>query len=258
VSRSNPNSNALNPAVRWHEWNGEKGTVRYYDKDAKQNADVPLPFTFLLLDELATVKGWHDLSDSGIYANEVRDTRTDILVVKAFKGGTLAEGIYKDIKDRVNSVGGQFVANCYVGFKNGAEGLHIGSLRFKGAALGAWMEFRKQHRRDLYDKAVDITGYTEGKKGRIVFRVPTFSLRDVSVKTNDIARALDIELQDFLTAYFSRRTADQTETPAPSADGAGDSYPDSAQGEPLTDDDIPFGWLMPLVLPALGLMGWMA
>lgn len=28
--------------------------------------------------------------------------------------------------------------------------------------------------------------------------------------------------------------------------------------EPITDDDIPFAWLMPLVLPALGLIGWMA
>ena len=84
MSRSNPSVNAPNPAARWYEWNGETGTVRYYDKEAKKNIDVPLPFTFLLLDELACVKGWHDPSQSGIYSNEVRDTTKDKLLVKAF------------------------------------------------------------------------------------------------------------------------------------------------------------------------------
>jgi len=238
MSRSNPNVNAPNPAVRWFEWNGEHGVVRYYDKTEKQNVQMPMPFQFLLLDELASVRGWHDASDSGIYSNEVRDTRTDLLVVKSFKGGTLAEGLYKDIKDRVNSLGGQFVANCYIGFKQNG-GLEIGSLRFKGAALGAWMECRKAHRGDLYESAVDITGYTEGKKGRIVFRVPIFDLRAVSAETNARALALDAMLQDWLTSYFNRRTNDQTEPQA----APDENYSESAEDEPvpsLTDEDIPF------------------
>lgn len=240
MSRSNPHVNDPNPAVRWFEWNGEHGKVRYYDKDADQNVDVPLPFKFLLLDELASVRGWHDASDSGIYSNEVRDTRTDILVVKAFKGGSLAEGIYRDIKDRVNAIGGQFVANCYIAFKQDA-GLAIGSLRFKGSALNAWVEFRKAHRSDLYNRAIDITGFSEGKKGRIVYRVPTFETRDISDATNSAALALDQEFQAWLKGYFGRRTNDQSEAP----DNSGDSYPDPTQGEPdrsapLTDEDIPF------------------
>lgn len=36
---------------------------------------------------------------------------------------------------------------------------------------------------------------------------------------------------------------------------AGHDEPDQS---PITDDDIPFTWLMPLVLPALGLMGMLA
>lgn len=239
MSRSNPHVDAPNPATRWFEWNGEHGTVRYYDKDSKKNVDVALPFTFLLLDELASVRGWHDASESGIYSNEVKDTRTDILVVKAFKGGTLAEGLYKDIKDRVNTVGGQFVANCYIAFKHGA-GLVIGSLRFKGAALGSWMEFRKANRSALYSKAIDITGFVEGKKGKVVFRIPVFSPREVSSETHHIAVALDAELQGFLTAYFSRRTADRT-TSAPEAEPSwerGDGHDEV--GTVVTADEIPF------------------
>lgn len=240
MSRSNPHVNAPNPSQRWFEWNGEHGTVRYYDKDAEKNIDVPLPVVFLLLDELASVRGWHDASDSGIYSNEVKDTRTDVLVVKSFKGGTLAEGLYKDIKDRVNAAGGNFTANCYIAFKNDGE-LQIGSLRFKGAALGSWMEFRKAHRSALYNKAIAITGYTEGKKGKVTFRMPTFETRDVSDDTNAIAVDLDRELQAWMSEYFSRRTGDQV----PSAVDTGDSFPDGTQGEPdvsqpLTDEDIPF------------------
>jgi hypothetical protein len=257
MSRSNPNVNAPNPAVRWFEWNGEHGVVRYYDKDAKQNIDVPLPFTLLVLDELASVRGWHDASESGIYSNEVRDTTRDVMIVKSFKGGTLAEGLYKGIKDRINAVGGQFVANCYVAVKL-ESGLSLCSMRFKGSALGAWMEFRKANRSALYSKAVRITGYTEGKKGRITFRVPAFELKDVSDETNDAAVRLDRELQAYLEGYLQRKTSDQAaDAPEPGSDVSDTDAGQRSHGEPLTDDDIPFSWLLPLALPALAAAGLM-
>jgi hypothetical protein len=240
MSRSKPTGNTPNPAVRWFEWNGEHGTVRYYDKDAKQNVDVPLPFTFLLLDELGSVRGWDDTSGSGIYSNEVRDTRTDILVVKAFKGGTLAEGLYRDIKDKMHTRGGKFVAGCYIAFKQGAD-LAIGSLRLSGAALGSWMEFRKLHRGDIYNAAVNITGFTEGKKGRIVFRMPTFSVKDVSADTQNIAIALDAQLQTWLDEYLGRTTQERAESAPAEADASwerGDGVDEV--GNVITADDIPF------------------
>lgn len=253
MSRSNPTEHQPNPAVRWFEWNGEQGIVRYYDKDAKKNVDVGADFTFLLLDELGSVRGWHDASESGIYSNEVRDTREDVLVVKSFKGGILAEGLYKDIKDRVNTVGGAFVANCYIAFKNG-NGLEIGSIRFKGAALGAWMEFRKAHRAELYKKAIRIKGYTEGKKGKVVFRTPNLSVKDISPESNDQAVALDTELQSFLTAYFARTKRDQVEAPPherPVEGGfAEGGFEDETPPRDLDVDDIPFAWMVPFLLPA--------
>lgn len=239
MSRSNPNENSNpNPAVRWFEWNGEAGTVRYYDKDAKKNIDVGADFTFLLLDQLGSVRGWHEASESGIYSNEVKDTRQDVLIVKAFKvkGVSLAEGLYKDIKDRVNTVGGQFVTNCYIAFKHDG-GLSIGSLRFKGATLGAWMEFCKEHRADLFKKAVRINGFTEGKKGRIVYRVPAFQCVDISEETNKIATGLDHALQEFLKSYLKKNTLDQADSTAPHLR---DEDVDLESSVPLTDSEIPF------------------
>lgn len=236
MSRSRPNENgAPNPAIRWFEWNGESGAIRYYDKDAKANINVPLPFTFMLLDQLGSVRGWHEASQSGIYSNEVKDTRQDVLVVKAFKAGTLAEGHYRSIKDRVNALGGAFVANCYIAFKSFDGTLVIGSLRFKGAALGTWMEFSKRHRAELYQKAITISGFTEGKKGRIVYRMPTFQIAALSDETQAAATALDDTLQTFLDSYLSKNKQDQAEFAA-----TDEPEPELDHSAPVSVDDIPF------------------
>jgi hypothetical protein len=232
MSRSNPNANAPNPATRWFEWSGETGSVRYFDKELKENIICPLPFTFLLLDELSSVRGWHEASKSGITSNQVRDTREELLVVRAFKAGTLAEGLYKDIKDRAARVGGKFVTNCYLGFKQG-EKLAMGCLQFKGAALGAWMEFRKEHRRELFEQAVVITGSTEGKKGRIVYKMPAFKLTTLTPATNQQALDLDKQLQAYLTEYLSRTTHDRVD--APTSDAPDEEPEDNT---PVPDDDL--------------------
>ena len=205
MSRSNPNTGSSNPSTRWHEWAGgsDGGFLTYYDKEKKENVNVTLPFTFILLDETATVKGWHESSESGIYANEVRDTRQEVLVVRAFKGGELASGHYAAIRDRVGSMGGHFVANLYIAYRNGNE-LAIGALQFKGAALKDWMEFRKASRNDIYAKAITINGYADGKKGSVKYRTPKFALSPISDASNAKAIELDKELQAYLSAYFAR------------------------------------------------------
>lgn len=246
MSRSNPNENSNpNPAARWFEWGGGTGVVRYYDKDAKENVDVGADFAFVLLDQLGSVRGWHKASQSGIYSNEVKDTRQDAMVVKAFKGGTLAEGIYKDIKDRVNAEGGKFHANLYIAFKNDEGVLTIGSLRLKGAALGAWMEFAKANRADLYKKGIKIDGFTEGEHGRVTFRVPTFKLVNLSEASNTAATALDVTLQDFLKNYLKKNTTERAAASAPHVSDedvalGGSSDVDERDYGGDDSDDIPF------------------
>lgn len=221
------------------EWNGEQGVLRYYDKTTEKNVTMEDGFTFLLLDQLATVKGWHDASDSGIFSNEVRDTKSETLVVKAFKANAiLAEGFYAQIKDRVAALGGSYVANCYVAFKTDGE-LKIGSVQFKGAALNAWVDFRQEHKADLFKKAIQIKGYTEGKKGRIVFRTPVFHLKDISQETNDAATALDRELQAYLASYFKKpKTSQAREATTPYETEPMDLPPTAPPEEDA--DSVPF------------------
>jgi hypothetical protein len=264
MSRSNPNDAARNPATRWFQFASgtDGGFVRYYDKEAEKN--VPLgdstngsKFVFLLLDELATVGGWHDPSESAIFANEVRDARQDALVVKSFKGGELVSGLYTSIKDRIAALGGHFVASCYIAYKDG-DTLKLGNIRFKGAALSAWMDFKKQcptKKNDagksikaLYVDAVKIEGFEQQKKGGTTFRVPKFGLAQVSTETNTQAIALDAELQAYLADYLKRP---RTEAAAATAKtdarkGHFDDMPDDIpwQTEPGTvpglGQEIPF------------------
>jgi hypothetical protein len=253
VSRSNPTDGISNPSRRWFEYAGgsDGGVVRYYDKEAKADVIVGETFQFILLDELATVKGWHDASDSGIFANEVRDTKQDTLVVRSFKGGELASGVYSSIRDRIGNLGGHFHSSCYIAFKGEDGKLAIGNIGFKGAALSSWMEFKKtcgtkkvgdKSVRAYYVDAIKITGYVEGTKGRVTYRVPKFELHALGEESQRQAVALDGELQSFLSEYFKRPRTEQSSA----AKDAGAATPEpsaSPRREPepaFVDDDIPF------------------
>jgi hypothetical protein len=243
MSRSNPTDGARNPSTRWFEWAGgsDGGFVRYYDKENKKHVPVD-GFTFLLLDELSTVKGWHEASESAIFANEVRDTRQEVFVVRAFKGGELASGIYTSIRDRIVALGGHYCVSLYLGYKDGDE-LKIGNLNLKGAAAGAWMEFKRnsgtkkdasgKSARAYFVDAVRIAGYDQQKKGGTTYRVPKFVLAPVAEATNKQAVALDTELQAFLADYFKRPKA---ETPAPSTAGQEATQRNSSSFDDMPDD----------------------
>jgi hypothetical protein len=243
MSRSNPTDQGTHPCSRWHEWDGSVGVVRYYDKQTNKDIPISGDFVFILLDQLSVIKGWHDASNSGITSNEVRDTTTDPFVVRAFSSGVLASGIYQAIREKIISVGGHFTTNCYIAYKDGAV-LSIGSLQLKGAALNAWVEFKKKHRAELYTKAIKISGYEEGKKGKITFRMPKFSVVDISPDTNEKALALDTTLQLYLDRYLSKPKQEQAEAvPAPSSKQVEDERPPEvleAAAEQSSEDDVPF------------------
>ena len=251
MSRSNPNDNSPNPATRWHNWNGGSGIVEYYDKEAKETVEVGDKFTFILLDQLSVVKGWHDTSDSGITSNEVKDTKAETMVVKAFKGGILAEGLYANIRDRIKAVGGHFTSNLYIVYRDENKKAQLGCIQFKGAALNAWVDFCKAHRLQIWRQAISIVGATEAKKGKITYHVPKFALKELSDETNKDATRIDAEiLQPYLKSYFARTRTQQIEAPAAAAPVPGESEPPLA--EPDTDhgstasqpdpieDDCPF------------------
>jgi len=235
MSRSRPQEhNNTNPATRRFEWDGANGHLRYYDKATEKNVIVPPGFTFILLDRLQGIGGYNDASKSGIWSNEIRDTRTDTLLVKSFKGGIIAEGLYADIKARVTakSVGGQFIVNAYIAFKGDDGTLALGAIRFKGASLGGWMDFEQDHRADLYAGAIKFSGVVAGKKGSIEFKSPTFAVAMISPETDAQAFALDQVLQAYLDGYFNKPHAAQANGSSAHEAGATDGSAGDQDGDP--------------------------
>jgi hypothetical protein len=247
-----------NPASRRFEWKGKAGALQYYDKQKQENVPVKLPFTFILLDRTATVTGYNKKAKTGIYANEVRDTRSDPFVVKMFQGGIVAQGVWADIKDKVTSraMGGCFALNCYMAFKDG-EDLKIGVIKMSGCALGPWFEFEKEHRKlvespsggdkvqEIYAKAIVMKKGEANDAGEIAFVPPVFSVAAIAEETNTAALELDGQLQSYLTGYFGKPHSERVaghEAERPQADAGGDGrQEDAPENTPEPEDsDMPF------------------
>lgn len=201
MSRSN-NTDLVNPADRFLDWKGGDGVLEYYDKDAEERVQVPLPFKFLVLDRVAQVGGGTGRGNDyqGFWSNAVRDTRKEPFIVRS-KQGVYAEGLWKDIKDQHTA----FITGLYIAY-HGENGLTIGYLKLKGAANSSWIDFTNKHQRDIYKGVFSITGKELDDSGPVKFYRPTFAWSDkVSEETNDEALALDEQiLQPYLMAYFSR------------------------------------------------------
>lgn len=188
-----------NPSKYFLEWKSDKGNFEYYDKETEQKIDVNLPFKFLTLKEMHTVKGWSDSSESAIWSNEVKYIGTEELKVRSFKGGEIATGLYKDIKNRVKDFGGHYVKSIYIMTEDG----EIWNLQLKGSAVQQWGDFTQKTKSRLGDEWVEVTGADQRKKGSIKYSVPIFtfntSLSEDEGEQADLAYAtLETYIKDYL------------------------------------------------------------
>lgn len=199
MSRSNPT--LQNPAHRFFEWNGATGDVYYYDKEVKKQFIIPKPFEFLVLDELSTITGFNDDSQSGYWSNEVRNISKDELRVGLFKKGIQYVGLYMN-DQRIKQVppDANYTKSVYIAFKENGEWM-LGNIKFAGAALRAWIEFTKHNK--VQNGKTLITGFTEGKKGIVKFAIPTFEYTSSDKDEDEIAILLDKALQMYLSQYLA-------------------------------------------------------
>ena len=190
------------PATMYLEWSSNDKCFKYWNNDDKENVLVQLPFTFLVLKEMHTVKGWHDKSQSGIYANEVKNISSEVIEVKSFKGGLLAKGIYKEIKEIINNVGGNYVKSIYAMTKDG----EIINIALKGAAVQEWGEAFNKGRSRMADEWVTVAAADDRKKGSVKYSVPLFAFdKSLSTKENDLADLAYNKLEASLSNRDTRK-----------------------------------------------------
>ena len=188
-----------NPSTKFLDWKSNDKCFEYYDKEKQEKVSVPLPFKFLVLDELHTIKGWNDASSSGIFSNEVKFISKEVMTVKPFKGNEIAKGLYKDIKEKIVSAGGHYVKSIYIMLEDGS----LANLQLKGSAVQKWGEFTQKTRNRLPDEWVQVTKAIEGKKGAVKFFTPDFSF-ERSITEDEAMQADEAFniLETYLKAYL--------------------------------------------------------
>lgn len=223
-----------NPAKYFLEWKSDEKTFQYYDKEKKEKVNMKLPFKFLTLKEMHTVKGWNDSSESAIYSNEVKYIGSDPLSVKSFKGGELANGLYKDIRTHIKDCGGHYVKSIYFMTEDG----DIYNFQLKGSAVQAWGDFTKKTRIRLADEWVEVVGADERKKGTIKYTVPVFEYNqslceEDGEKADEVYHILDMYMNTYLAGKAVK--VESNELDKPHAELSGYDTDDN-----LEPDDLPF------------------
>ncbi len=233
MSRQDQFKTKTNPAEVSIEWGGAKddGHFRYYDKETKQNVEIP-SIRFAVLGERSCVRGWLEDKKSNAYSNEVASTKNQILTVKYFADGKpreLCSGKYDEIKDQLAAQGIKYNKVVYIIVLSGCDQIQEGTIAkmfLKGAAFSAWIDFK-----DKKD-AVIVSGSKEGKKGAVRYMMPVFERGDLD----------EMEIEEAELAYEQVNSYFST---APHTTEHSDAVPHEvidAQEDlvPADDSEIPF------------------
>lgn len=220
-----------NPSKYFLEWKGEKKAFQYYDKEASEKKLIELPFRFLFLKAMHTVKGWSNASESGIYSNEVQFIGEQELNVRSFKGGEIAKGLWNDIKGRVVDFGGHYTQSIYAMLEDGT----LVNINLKGGSVSAWYEFKKNNFQRMQDEWIIIEDVEEKKNGAVKYNVPQFKFK-VSLTDDEDKKAEEVysTLKLYMDSYLSAKEiseANNEEVPAEP------QQPVSVMDE---EDDLPF------------------
>jgi len=212
-----------NPATKFISWKSNDKCFSYFDKaiaeslkgasddeiKEKANVKIALPFRFLVLEELASVKGWSDALTGNIVSNEVKFISKEIMTAKCYhknaKGERatteIAKGLYKDIKDRVNTAGAKYHKSVYVMLEDGS----LANIQLKGACVGKWGEFSQKARNRFPDEFVICEKAIDGKKGAVKFTTPEFKFeRSLTEQEASMADDAFEILESFLKTYLAK------------------------------------------------------
>jgi hypothetical protein len=203
MSRSNPT--LTNLAAHFFEWKGGEGKLQWYNKETEQNVPVKLPFEFMVLDELATIKGYNKAMQQGFWSNEVRNISKDTIYVRT-KNGPFEAGIYNNLT-QTRSKGGKYAKSIYIAHKGEGGAWMIGNIQATGSALSAWIEFSKTHAVETGKITMKRGAKAESPVGE--FYPPEFSWSKITDEEDAEAVKLDKELQIYLSQYLAQPKGDE-------------------------------------------------
>jgi len=210
MSLSDPRT--VNPAVKFIEYKSDIGEFQYYDKETKQNVQLEMPLYFVVLDQLSAIKGFNQSLKVGIYSNEVRYIKDEVLNVRSFKGGVNIVGKYQDIKDAALREGGKYCKSVYAMLiKNKGEyelvNFQLHGASFSGAgdnSISGWVNLKA----NTEQYGIVVKEVEHGKIGAVEFTSPVFEISWKLTDKPDILQAateMDKALQKYLKSYLSKQ-----------------------------------------------------
>lgn len=226
-----PERKNINPAKKFLEWRSNDKCFSYYDKDKKEDVMVELPLQFVILEHYHTVKGWDDDSESGIFANEVWSIGTEEVNVRSFKGGNIAKGIYKDIRERIRGAGGHYARSIYAVTPD----LEIVNISLKGSGVASYSSFMNDFGDHNFTKNwIKVTGAKEEKKGSVKYSTPIFEV-GAEIKNVEAIRPFAQELQEYILSYLEPASSKRPASVV-------DKYNKAKEDAEVIDDteDMPF------------------
>jgi len=113
------------------------------------------------------------------------------------------------IKEKLAPKGLKYVQSVYVAIKEEGKGLVIANLQLTGSALGPFINFCDGKK--VTEIGVTVKSANPMKKGATKYFEPVYEVMPVSEATNKVAAELDVELQEYLTAYFAKTGTAQPE-----------------------------------------------
>lgn len=212
MSLSNPTT-TTNPASKFIEWKGGEGKFSFYNKETKENVDMPKEMYIIVLDQLVTITGFSEPDNSGIWSNEVKYSTTEELIVKT-KSGEIAKGFYKDIKDKIKVSGGNFAKSVYacliIPQEDGQKPkLELVNFKFAGSSLSPWIDVKATDDGSVIKLS---TNDVELKKGASKYFAPNIQKLTPRQDILELAVSLDRDLQKYLTNKNSNILVEQEAT----------------------------------------------
>lgn len=202
INHAQQTTTSNNPTTKYLEWKSNDKSFSFYNKEAGAKEEVKLPLKFAFLQHYHTVKGFSDASNSGIYANEVFWIGSEEMTVRSFKGGVIAEGLYKDIKPKIVNAGGKYHRSVYVMMEDGT----IANFSFKGAVVKEWSDFFGENENLLDNQWVEISESRDEKKGSVKYTVPVFKMgKPIGNELSKKAQERADELGDYLKEKSSAK-----------------------------------------------------
>jgi hypothetical protein len=213
-----------NPATKFIQWKNKKEekvkegtktvlkTVRetgwyYYDKASEENIQLQFPITFIWLESMAGVTGYDEKKETGIWSNEVRNSKKDKFVVKA-GNETIAEGNWDTVKEE--TAGLAKFANIVYGLVHNNDGdFEVCRFKMAGSALSSWINFQNNAKNRSH--SIVCTGFEEvSMKTGGTYDAPTFKYVEApSHLLEEADKVCKEQIDPFFEYYLSEKPVDE-------------------------------------------------